>query len=96
MGRKSKKRRTICIRIADSFCCTADTNTTLQSNYTTVKKIITFKVSHPLKVVKEDSKEYIVAQTVKHLPTMQETWVQSLGQEYPLQKEMATHSSVLA
>ena len=33
---------------------------------------------------------------VKHLPAMQETWVQSLGQEDPLEKEMATHSSFLA
>ena len=33
-----------------------------------------------------------MAQTVKHLPTMQETWVQSLGREDPLEKEMATHS----
>ena len=33
---------------------------------------------------------------VKHLPTMRETWVQSLGQEDPLEKEMATHSSTLA
>ena len=33
---------------------------------------------------------------VKHLPTMQETWVQSLGQEDLLEKEMATHSSILA
>jgi len=33
---------------------------------------------------------------VKHLPTMWETWVQSLGQEDPLEKEMATHSSILA
>ena len=37
-----------------------------------------------------------VAQTVKHLPTMRETWVQPLGQEDPLEKEMATHSSILA
>ena len=36
-----------------------------------------------------------VAQTVKNLPTMQETWVQSLDQEDPLEKEMATHSSIL-
>ena len=35
-------------------------------------------------------------QTVKNLPAMQETWVQSLGQEDPLEKGMATHSSVLA
>ena len=33
---------------------------------------------------------------VKNLPAMQETWVQSLGLEDPLEKEMATHSSVLA
>ena len=38
----------------------------------------------------------VVAQTVKHLPTMWETWVQSLGQEDLLEKEMATHSSTLA
>ena len=37
-----------------------------------------------------------MAQTVKHLPTMQETWVRSLGREDPLEKEMATHSSTLA
>ena len=33
---------------------------------------------------------------VKHLPIMRETWVQPLGQEDPLEKEMATHSSTLA
>ena len=33
---------------------------------------------------------------VKNLPAQQETWAQSLGQEDPLQKEMATHSSILA
>ena len=38
----------------------------------------------------------LVAQTVKYLPAMRETWVQSLGQEDPLEKEMATHSSTLA
>ena len=38
----------------------------------------------------------LVARTVKHLPTMWETWVRSLGQEDPLEKEMANHSSTLA
>ena len=38
----------------------------------------------------------LVAQTVKHLSAMQETQVQPLGQEDPLQKEMAIHSSTLA
>ena len=37
-----------------------------------------------------------MAQIVKHLPTMWETWVRSLGREDPLEKEMATHSSTLA
>ena len=38
----------------------------------------------------------IVAQLVKNLPAMQEPWVQSLGWEDSLEKEMATHSSILA
>ena len=38
----------------------------------------------------------LVFHTVKYLPTVQETWVRSLGQEDPLEKEMATHSSTLA
>ena len=37
-----------------------------------------------------------MAQMVKNLPAMQETQVRSLGQEDPLEKEMATHSSILA
>ena len=39
---------------------------------------------------------YVVAQTVKKLPAMQETQVRFLGQEDPLEKEMATHCSILA
>ena len=38
----------------------------------------------------------LVAQTVKNPPTMQETWVRSLGSEDPLEEGMATHSSTLA
>ena len=38
----------------------------------------------------------LVAQMLKNLPTVQETWVQSLGGENPLEKELATHSSALA
>ena len=37
-----------------------------------------------------------MAQTVKNLPAMWETWILSLGQEDPLEKGMATHSSILA
>ena len=38
----------------------------------------------------------VLAQMVKNLPAMQETQVSSLGQEYPLEKEMVTHSNILA
>ena len=38
----------------------------------------------------------LVAQSVKNLPAVQETWVQSLDQEDSLEKEMANHSSILA
>ena len=38
----------------------------------------------------------MVAQLVKNLPAMRETWVRSLGWEHPLEEEMATHSSILA
>ena len=38
----------------------------------------------------------LVAQKVKNMPTMQKTQVQSLGREDPLEKEMATHASILA
>ena len=38
----------------------------------------------------------LVAQMVKNLSAMQETWIQSLGREDPLEKEMATHSRTIA
>ena len=44
--------------------------------------------------IKEEAS--LVAQMVKNLPEMQETWVQSLGWEDLLEKDMATHSSILA
>ena len=49
-----------------------------------------------LKVGYNEMQASLVVQTVKNLPAMQETWVRSLGQEDPLEKEMATHSSTLA
>ena len=38
----------------------------------------------------------MMAQMVKNLPAVQDTWIQSLDQEDPLEKRMATHSSILA
>ena len=43
----------------------------------------------------EYTRASLVAQRVKRLPAMQETWVRSLGREDPLEKEMAAHSSIL-
>ena len=37
-----------------------------------------------------------MAQTVKNLPAVRETWIRSLGREDPLEKEMAAHSSIFA
>ena len=41
-------------------------------------------------------RDSLVVQRLKRLPAMRETWVLSLGREDPLEKEMATHSSILA
>ena len=47
-------------------------------------------------VAKETFKKVLVAQLVKNLPVMRETWVRSLSWEDPLEKGKATHSSILA
>ena len=44
----------------------------------------------------EPKEGFPVGSAVKNLPSVQEMWVQSLGQEDPLEKKMATHSSILA
>ena len=58
-----------------------------------------FSTSSTLAVIylfEEDHGASQVAQLVKNPPAMRETWIQSLGWEDPLQKGMATHSSILA
>ena len=55
--------------------------------------VLSFLQPHWTEVAVE---ERPMAQRIKRLPAMQETWVQSLGWEDPLEKEMATHSSTLA
>ena len=47
-------------------------------------------------VLKGDETASLVAQRLKGLPAMQETWVRSLGREDPLERETATHSNILA
>ena len=68
------------------------------SSFTFIKRLFSFSSYSAIRVV---SSAYLrtgfpIVQMVKNLPVMQETWVPSLGQEDPLEKEMATHSSVLA
>ena len=55
-----------------------------------VQIILKFVLNHRL------PGDSLMAQTVMHLPAMQETWDQSVCQEDPLKKEIATHSSTLA
>ena len=55
-----------------------------------------FVIEYFFKKMYSPSGASLVAQTVKNLPAMQETWVQSLGWEDPLEEGKATHSSILA
>ena len=59
------------------------------------KKSVTVSIVSPSIWHEVINRTFLVAQTVKCLPTMQETWVQSLGWEELLEKEMATYSSIL-
>ena len=61
-------------------------------NYESKRKLKRTETGHELtaRLINGTS---LVAQTVKRLPAMWETWVRSLGQEDPLEKEMATHSN---
>ena len=54
------------------------------------------KIKHRITHGPSSSGASLVAQPVKNLPAMQETWVQSLGWEGLLEEEMTTHSSILA
>ena len=55
-----------------------------------------FSPFHPLESLVSPQLTFLVARTLRSLPAVWETVVQSLGQEGPLEKEMATHSSILA
>ena len=55
-----------------------------------------YNLKEKLETLKEQSRTSLVAQMVKRLSTMQETWVRSLVREDSLEKEMVTHSSTLA
>ena len=71
-------------------------NTLSQFVQASFKFMASVTVHSEIKSVTASTFSPSLAQMVKHLPTMWETWVQSLGQEDDLEKEMATHSSTLA
>ena len=56
---------------------------------------LVFFLSHPI-LNSTSGRASLVAQSVKNPPAVQETWTRSLGGEDPLEKEMASHSSILA
>ena len=91
----------------ESLCCRAEINTTLQINFNTsihflkIKKDLLWPQEPQFPSDQETSKyirkhSSLVAQMVKNLPAIWETWAQSLGREDPPEKGMATHSSILA
>ena len=67
-----------------------------QEEGTASAKALGWVYGWPVHEIAGSSGASLVAQRLKHLPAMQETWVRSLGREDPLEKEMATHSSILA
>ena len=76
----------------EQLCVSSNTNTLETSLLLRVIILLTFKVALDI----WSKMLHILAQAVKNLPAMQETWVWSLGQEDPMEKRMATHSSILA
>ena len=58
--------------------------------------LIKKKISRVISLVAQRLRSSLVAQAVESMPAMQETQVQSLGREDPLEEEMAAHSSILA
>ena len=60
------------------------------------EKVSLFHLFIQFKSINEVLRVSLMAQLIKNLPAMQETWVRSLGWEDPLEKGMATHSSILA
>ena len=77
---------------ASKWHCQARTRTT----WLLVQGLTSTRSQLCLLIIKQSLKESLVAQMVKNLPAMQETQVRSLGQEDPLEEEMATHSGIVA
>ena len=77
-------------------CCQVELGTNKGSTYRASQPLIYGSVLPLIDMEWQKLLETAIAQLVKNLPAIQETWVRSLGQEDPLEKEMATHPSILA
>ena len=88
------------ILLSERIFCTKNKSPSWQALYSTPGQVSCYQVAVSSATYFYGSlnffSEPMVAQRLKHLPAVWETWVQSLGWEYPLEKEMATHSSILA
>ena len=69
-------------------------STSIQLDDRVFNTLLNIRIREIIKGVRTQAS--LVAQSVKNLPAMQETWVRFLGREDPLEKEMATHFSILA
>ena len=67
----------------------------LSNNWLSKDLVAFYRVSMVGRILRQPPKISLVDQLVKNPPTMWKTWVQSLGWEDPLEKEMATHSSII-
>ena len=78
------------------FTCLISSQLLVATKTALVTNSMRLSFAHPLYGVLHGSMASLVVQRLKCLPAMWETWVRSLGREDPLEKEMATHSSILA
>ena len=90
-SRKPSSRHVIHYMVSKAFMCTTYILSNIPSYF---DEAYMFHQNGHRKWKKD--RDSLMAQMVKNLSAMQETWVQSLGREYPLEKGMATHSSILA
>ena len=92
-----KHSKTVCPQVIDTYCI----HTLSLHRFSWEKNIaVDWKIlkTHLKSLIHRDEGEWLslVAQWLRICPPMQEIWVRSLGQEDPLEKEMATHTSILA
>ena len=90
---RATQDRQVTVESSDKAWSTGEVNGKLPQ-YSYLENPMNGMKTNSLAIVKRRAS--LIAQLEKNLPAMWETWVQSLGWEHPLEKGMATHSSILA